>query len=246
MSLALWEYFWTPAAWSSGPATGLTLSGPTSGTVSLASTAFTCTANGSISGVCVVTLAKSGGTGTFTPTTLSLSAGTTSQTFTYTPTTLGPHSLTCTNNQGLSNGSALTYTVAAAVVPTPDIPGKLSTAGGGGGHKKDHGDPFPIDMDEVREGYLRNLHPEPAVDIALEPVTVIEPDRLPDLLREAMQNAMRLQALRSNMEAQAQDNQAQQQLQELESSTKQMSLDLQKLMDQNNTQSALILLLDTI
>ncbi len=62
-------------------ATAVTMSGPTSGTVGVASTNFTIGANGTITGTVVVTPSDSGGGGAFTPTSVSISSGTPTATF---------------------------------------------------------------------------------------------------------------------------------------------------------------------
>jgi hypothetical protein len=126
------------------PATAVTLSGPSSGVVSTASSAFTLAANGALSGTVVVTPSDSGAGGTFSPTTVSLSAGVTSGTFTYTPASTGTKTVSVTNNGGLSNPAGVTYTVtAAATVPAAPTIGTITagdgyidvpfTAGGNGG-----------------------------------------------------------------------------------------------------------------
>lgn len=113
------------------PASAVTLSGPSSGVVSTASTAFTVAANGSLSGTVVVTPSDSGAGGSFSPTTVSLSAGATSGTFTYTPASTGTKTVSVSNNGGLSNPAGITYTVsAAATVPAAPTIGTI-TAGDG-------------------------------------------------------------------------------------------------------------------
>jgi hypothetical protein len=91
-------------------------SGPSSGTVSVASTPFTVQlpAGGAVSGTVIVTPSDSGGGGTFTPTTVNLTTGAPSATFTYTPASTGVKTLSVTNNGGLTNPANLSYTSNAA------------------------------------------------------------------------------------------------------------------------------------
>lgn len=107
---------------STSPATAVTLSGPSSGLVGSASTNFTAGANGTITGTVVVTPNDSSGGGTFTPTTVSLSSGTPTATFTYTAGSGGAKSIGVTNDGGLTNPSAITYTASAATTYTATGP----------------------------------------------------------------------------------------------------------------------------
>ena len=102
---------------ASGAATAVTLTGPSSGVVSVASTSFTAGANGTITGTVTVTPSAGGGGGTFSPTSVAISSGTPTATFTYTPGTTGAKSISVTNNGSLSNPGAVTYTVSAAPAP---------------------------------------------------------------------------------------------------------------------------------
>ena len=97
------------------PATAVTMTGPASGRVSAASTNFTVGANGTITGTIVVTPSDSAGGGTFTPTTVSISAATPTATFTYTAASVGAKTISATNNGGLTNPSNITYTPFAFV-----------------------------------------------------------------------------------------------------------------------------------
>jgi hypothetical protein len=92
------------------PATTYTLTGPSSGVVSVASTNFTITPNGTTTNT--VTVSDGGAGGTFSPTMPVTLNGTTPVTFTYTPATTGAKTLTPANNSGgsISNPAALTYT----------------------------------------------------------------------------------------------------------------------------------------
>lgn len=94
-------------------ATAITLSGPSSGQVAGASSNFTVGANGTITGSIVVTPSAGGGGGTFSPTSVTISAGSPTATFTYTPASSGAKTISVTNNGGLANPSSLTYTASA-------------------------------------------------------------------------------------------------------------------------------------
>ena len=103
------------------PATAITLSGPSSGTVGVASTNFTVGADGAITGTITVTPSDSGASGTFTPTTVDISSGTPTATFTYTAASAATHSISATNNGGLSDPTPISYTASAGVTPiAPD------------------------------------------------------------------------------------------------------------------------------
>jgi len=103
-------------------ATGITMTGPTTGTVGSASTNFSVgvTPVGStITGTVVVTPSDASGGGTFTPTSLSLTTGSPSGTFTYNAASAGAKTISETNNGSLTNASNITYTasvVAATVI----------------------------------------------------------------------------------------------------------------------------------
>jgi hypothetical protein len=108
---------------SSGAATAVTMSGPSSGTVGVASTNFTIGANGTITGTVTVTPSDSGGGGTFTPTSVAISSGTPTATFTYTPASTGAKTISVTNNGSLSNPSNITYTASASATKPADDAG---------------------------------------------------------------------------------------------------------------------------
>lgn len=99
---------------SAAAATAVTLSGPSSGTVLVASSNFTVGANGAITGTVVVTPSDSGDGGTFTPTTVSISSGSPTGTFTYTPATTGVKSISTSDNGGLTDPTPISYTSNAA------------------------------------------------------------------------------------------------------------------------------------
>ena len=113
-------------------ATSVTMSGPSAGTVSVASTNFSIAANGLITGTIIVTPSDGGGGGTFTPTTVSISSGSPTATFTYTPASTGTKTISVTNNGGLTNPSNISYIVstagATAVTMTGPTSGNVSTA----------------------------------------------------------------------------------------------------------------------
>lgn len=106
-------YSWAQAAGATAepvPAIAITLSGPSFGVVSVASSNFTIGANGVITGSIVVTPSDGGGGGTFTPSTVTISSGTPTATFTYTPASTGAKTISATNDGGLSNPADLPYT----------------------------------------------------------------------------------------------------------------------------------------
>lgn len=98
----------------SAAATATTLSGPSSGTVSVASTNFTVGANGTITGTVTVTPGDAGNGGTFSPTTVAISSGTPTATFTYTPASTGVKTISITDDGGLTDATSLSYTSNAA------------------------------------------------------------------------------------------------------------------------------------
>jgi len=117
------------------PATALTLSGPSTGLVGVASTVFTVTANGSLAASVTVTPTDSGGGGTFSPTSLTLSSGTLSGTFTYTAGSTGTKSIGVTNTGGLTNPTAVTLVASAtAYVQFATLANMSESAHSGGGY----------------------------------------------------------------------------------------------------------------
>ena len=97
------------AATSAGPATAITLSGPSSGTVGVASGNFTAGANGTLSASVLVTPSDSGAGGSFAPASVTISSGTPTATFAYTAASAGSKTISVANNGGLSNPAALSY-----------------------------------------------------------------------------------------------------------------------------------------
>lgn len=111
------------------PATAVTMSGPTSGYVSAASTNFSIGANGVITGTVTVTPSDGGAGGTFTPSSVAINSGSPTATFTYTPASTGAKTISVTNNGSLSNPSNISYT------SNSNLPGKptsvVASAGSG-------------------------------------------------------------------------------------------------------------------
>jgi hypothetical protein len=105
-----------------GAATALTMTGPSTGVVGSPSTNFTVGANGTISSSHVVTPSDGGGGGTFTPTSVTISSGTPTQTFTYTPASSGAKTISATDAGGYTAPSSLTYTVSAALATLTSSP----------------------------------------------------------------------------------------------------------------------------
>ncbi len=103
---------------ASSPATGYSLSGPSTCTVGSPSTNFTVTltpSGGTSSGV-TITPSDGGGGGTFTPTTVSLSTGTPSATFTYTAGSSGTKTISTTNSGSLSDPTSLSVTASTSAL----------------------------------------------------------------------------------------------------------------------------------
>jgi sugar lactone lactonase YvrE len=101
--------------------TTFTFTGPTGGALNTASSNFTITPDGTWSGT--VTITPYGG-GLSAPTVKTFSASSAAQTFTITPTSVGPITLTATNNGVLFNPGFLTYA-------TPPAAPTIGTAVGG-------------------------------------------------------------------------------------------------------------------
>lgn len=94
-------------------ATSYTLTGPSSGYVGMASSGFTVTPNGTLTGT--ITPSDSGGGGTFSPSSLTWTGNNSAKTFTYTPGSAGTKTISTTNSASLADASSLTYT--ASTVP---------------------------------------------------------------------------------------------------------------------------------
>ena len=117
--------------------TAFTFTGPTGGALNTASSNFTITPDGTWSGT--VTITPYGG-GLSMPIGKTFSDSSAAQTFTITPTTVGPITLTATNNGVLMNPAALTYatppaapTIGTAVsgVAQATVPFSAPSANGG-------------------------------------------------------------------------------------------------------------------
>jgi lysophospholipase L1-like esterase len=103
-----------------GAATSYTFTGPSSGTVNVASTNFTVTPNGT--STATVTPA-SDGAGSFTPSTVTFDGTNAAKTFTYTPTSTSgsPHTLSVTNSGSLTDPASIDYTVNPPSPPTSGV-----------------------------------------------------------------------------------------------------------------------------
>jgi hypothetical protein len=103
---------WTIVGVPPLPATTYSLSGPTTGDVGVASTAFTVQlpAGQTVPGTVTVTPSDGGAGGTFTPSSVPLTTGSPLATFTYTPASAGAKTISVTNSGGLTNPGNLTYT----------------------------------------------------------------------------------------------------------------------------------------
>jgi hypothetical protein len=102
-------------------ATGYSMSGPTAGWVTVASTEFTVTLTPEGVGVpadVTVTPSDGSGGGTFTPMSVKLNTNAPSATFKYTATSVGAKTIHVTNNRGLADPSDITYLAASAFRPT--------------------------------------------------------------------------------------------------------------------------------
>ncbi|NUP87812.1 MAG: hypothetical protein HUU30_18955, partial [Burkholderiaceae bacterium] len=99
-----------PPSGGAMPVTALTLSGPSSSVVGLASAACAVSlapSGGSIDGLVTVIPSDGGQGGTFDPPALVLSAGAASGSFSYTARSLGQVQISVTNNRGLASPAAL-------------------------------------------------------------------------------------------------------------------------------------------
>lgn len=108
--------------------TAITLSGPTDGIISTASSNYSVNTDG-VRSASVVVAPTPVANVTFTPSSVTLAAGTSPATFTATSTTTGAKSIAVTNNGGLANPSAITFTVAAAATAPATMAAPVATAG---------------------------------------------------------------------------------------------------------------------
>jgi hypothetical protein len=114
-------------------ATGVTLSGPTSGVVGSPSTNFSVgvtPGGGTITGTLVVTPSSGGGGGTFSPTSINLTTGSPTGTFTYTAASVGTKTISVTNDGGLTNPGNISYDASAAPATAVTISGPNSGTNG--------------------------------------------------------------------------------------------------------------------
>lgn len=95
-------------------ATSFTMTGPSSGLVSVTSTNFTVTPNGPYTGT--ITPSDGGNGGTFTPSSLSYSSESTAKTFTYTPASTGVKTISASASPSLTPPSSISYTVTSGPV----------------------------------------------------------------------------------------------------------------------------------
>jgi hypothetical protein len=104
---------------SATPATTYTFTGPTTGVVNAASTNFTVTPDGEASGITVTP--ASDGTGTFTPSSVTFS-GSDAATFTYTPTSTSgsPHTISVSDDGGLTDPASIDYEVTVGTISCTD------------------------------------------------------------------------------------------------------------------------------
>jgi hypothetical protein len=109
------------AKWvTSTPATTLTLTGPTGGTVNVASTNYTVTPNGTVSSDTVTPHTTS--SGSFSPSSLTWTNDASAKTFTYTPSSTAgsPHSISITDTASLTiSGSPISYSVNSGTTTIP-------------------------------------------------------------------------------------------------------------------------------
>lgn len=114
------------------PATTYTLSGPSSGAISTASSNFTVALiGGGVASPVTVTPSSGGGGGTFTPVSVTLTTASPSATFTYTPASYGAKTISVTNSGSLIDPANLTFTSLASTYtlsgPSGGAPGAPST-----------------------------------------------------------------------------------------------------------------------
>jgi hypothetical protein len=108
----------------SATATGLSMTGPTSGTVGTASSNFTVAlapVGSSFAGTDTVTPSDGGAGGTFNPTSFPLTQASPSATFTYTAASSGAKTISISDSSGLTKPSNITFT-ASATATAPDAP----------------------------------------------------------------------------------------------------------------------------
>jgi hypothetical protein len=94
--------------WSIKGASGYFMAGPSTGSSGTPSTAFEVSLpdESGLIGTVIITPHDGGAGGTFTPSTVALTAAAPSATFTYTPSTYGSRSISVTNDRGITNPAA--------------------------------------------------------------------------------------------------------------------------------------------
>lgn len=106
----------------------VTLTGPTAGVVNVASSNYTVNTDGVRTAAVTVTPTPVTGI-TFTPSSVTLAAGSSSGTFTATSTTTGTKTIAVTNGSSLTNPSSITLTVAAAATAPATMAAPVATGG---------------------------------------------------------------------------------------------------------------------
>lgn len=109
-------------------ATAVTLNGPTAGVINIASGNYTVNTDGVRASAVTVTPTPVTGI-TFTPSSVTLAAGSSSGTFTATSTTTGAKTIAVTNGGSLTNPSSITLTVAAAATVPATMVAPVATGG---------------------------------------------------------------------------------------------------------------------
>ena len=110
------------------PATAVTASGPSTGTVGVASSPFTLGLNGTDTGTVVVTPSDGGGGGTFSPSTVNIINGAPAN-CTYTPGSAGVKTISFTNDRGLTNPASISLTAVSTEIPADNAAIYYSPAG---------------------------------------------------------------------------------------------------------------------
>ena len=123
------------------PAPTITLSGPSFGMVSVTSSTFSVSVNGTLSSTVTLTPSAGAGGGLFNPQSVQLSPLVSLATFTYLPSMTGNKTIILANNANLTNPPAFNYTVTASTASLPawlsgkplnvfvQVPGSAGTGG---------------------------------------------------------------------------------------------------------------------
>ena len=117
---------------TTGAATTIALSGPSSGGATATSTVFTVSVNGTLASTLTVTPSDGGAGGTFNPATITIASGSNpaAQSFTYTPSAAGTKTLSFSNNGSLTNPANKTYTAGSSAATAITVSGPSSGAAG--------------------------------------------------------------------------------------------------------------------